>query len=129
MTPVLMDSIPTLLRAYRSPARPSRGGFKPPSAVSATLPEAASSRHRVLWRHEAPKIVADAPPPLFPNLQSAIYNLKSSLPPLPTCPTKWGEPNRCSPAHTLTLAKIELLCYKWKRSQEESARQPNRLLA
>jgi len=51
------------------------------------------------------------------------------VPPLPTCPTKWGEPNRCSVALTLTLAKIEYLCYSCKRSQKESARQPNRLLA
>jgi len=28
-----------------------------------------------------------------------------------------------------TLAKIELLCYKCKRSQKESARKPNRVLA
>jgi hypothetical protein len=33
-----------------------------------------------------------------------------------------GEPNRCSAAHSLTLAKIELMCYYCKRSQKESAR-------
>ena len=40
-----------------------------------------------------------------------------------------GEPNRCSAAHSLTLAKIEYLCYKWNRSQKEPARQPIRVLA
>jgi len=35
----------------------------PPSAASALLPEAASSRHRVLCRHEAPKPARPPPPP------------------------------------------------------------------